>query len=968
MKTVSLSQDWGKAWLVLCVSDDACAGWVLEAFLNCFPPNYGGEVQRNGCELRARDALFDGDRLLVTRNELVAARQISTGPNDERAWLVRCCRCGMLSPARPCFLISSGVLLVACCAQCATVDDHGEEIKTASLEHLDPWCVAVESFHSAQFVARLTREANSERVQICRADALSCLGGGIGVDWPVSNDIHCRQRMIQAKERRANNPFDRAQCDFFFFAGEVKLYPVPARHLPDGGKGVTADSISLERKWRFEFESEPAPRATIIPSNQFCFTAGRPSGELAWSGRLLAVESKDGKAILVFDTEKRCDVATWPIIDSRILSMGWSCCGTVLYASHENGCVFDYSVATAGRHGGRDKHIFGEERMVCRHLTPHPRDPDMLAGVVVGTNHVRFCIWRRNREERMGALFVCPLMDGFVGCEWSLCGKWILFRDKYEVRVWSLASGIVEVVSRVLGRHSVTWIGTHELVVVAGKRASFSCSSFPVVWDRECVRIFDGERIVKTVTPLLDANECHIVNVAMTSTGTLAVVFSNGHILFDPDVRVPDIGADPRSVKTFHDDGEDVRRIVQHLREPVNRNEFVREEKVPCREVWLGRYKGKDVAQKETSVSKGLNVSELLKLATTHPHRNLLTYEGYCISGKELYLYSEWIRGGYDLTRFVSVIATGDNALSEYHRVHIVLSVARALKWLHAHGVIHGDIKPDNVVGDAEFWVVKLIDLGLSRFENADHELGMATGLYYPRDEPPSIVLDVRVFHEQVVTFVCGESRMFVARAVVDACGCDLDAIHKWLKSYRFYLLRHSNVYTELRLSDNNRQREELRQCRGSLEWDQVSSLLRKAGATLVHLYLIFKVYAESATTCVVACLNPENGPPHPSLEVLFGSISKTRWRQQNLLDVRHEDRLLLDWIGPMQFYGPAVMYVDNSYDVIYGRNEFPLDDFMFDFVRPDKLPPVDVSRIKRKGRLCNAETREPLPWCLSLS
>jgi hypothetical protein len=36
MKTVSVTADKGKTWFVLCIHEDACAGWILNTFLNCF--------------------------------------------------------------------------------------------------------------------------------------------------------------------------------------------------------------------------------------------------------------------------------------------------------------------------------------------------------------------------------------------------------------------------------------------------------------------------------------------------------------------------------------------------------------------------------------------------------------------------------------------------------------------------------------------------------------------------------------------------------------------------------------------------------------------------------------------------------------------------------------------------------------------------------------------------------------------
>lgn len=55
----------------------------------------------------------------------------------------------------------------------------------------------------------------------------------------------------------------------------------------------------------------------------------------------------------------------------------------------------------------------------------------------------------------------------------------------------------------------------------------------------------------------------------------------------------------------------------------------------------------------------------------------------------------------------------------------IVHGVAQGLAWLHQHGIIHRDIKPDNILWDAHSGNVKLCDFGLSWWEKFQPPSGL---------------------------------------------------------------------------------------------------------------------------------------------------------------------------------------------------------------------------------------------------
>lgn len=94
-------------------------------------------------------------------------------------------------------------------------------------------------------------------------------------------------------------------------------------------------------------------------------------------------------------------------------------------------------------------------------------------------------------------------------------------------------------------------------------------------------------------------------------------------------------------------------------------------------------------------------------------HPNIVQIYDIFDSARETYVVMEYLAGG----ELLDMITESDH-LSERDSKQVIREVLQAVQYLHAHGIVHRDVKPENILCVNRSWPlrVKLTDFGLSKF------------------------------------------------------------------------------------------------------------------------------------------------------------------------------------------------------------------------------------------------------------
>jgi class 3 adenylate cyclase len=146
--------------------------------------------------------------------------------------------------------------------------------------------------------------------------------------------------------------------------------------------------------------------------------------------------------------------------------------------------------------------------------------------------------------------------------------------------------------------------------------------------------------------------------------------------------------------------------VLRFLGEGGRKRVYLAQDTLLHREVAVSAFKSEDV--EETALVRARREAQAMGQLGDHP--NVVTVYDIGEEGSELFLVSQYMSGG-DLAGLIA--QAQDRRLGVDETVRIAIDIVRGLEHVHAHGIVHRDVKPQNV-WLAPDGTAKLGDFGLA--------------------------------------------------------------------------------------------------------------------------------------------------------------------------------------------------------------------------------------------------------------
>jgi serine/threonine protein kinase len=163
------------------------------------------------------------------------------------------------------------------------------------------------------------------------------------------------------------------------------------------------------------------------------------------------------------------------------------------------------------------------------------------------------------------------------------------------------------------------------------------------------------------------------------------------------------------------------------------------------------------------------------RVARTLEHPHLVRALDFGVEGDLPYLVMEYVDGGTLTDRIES-----EGPLAEHVAISLITQVAQALDLAHARGLIHRDIKPDNVLLTAS-GIAKLADLGLAKESSAHLNLTRTgTGLGTPNFMAPEQLHDAKQADARSDIYALAATLYMAVTGTLPFC--DGNLVEAWMK------------------------------------------------------------------------------------------------------------------------------------------------------------------------------------------